>query len=177
MSIFLPLVFNISQTNLDKLQITGNSRHSTFNEELKWWDKPANLCLPLQKYNISTNFTTLKRIVKCLLREIGPINTKKLTLLTSNVPSNIHADYNVALTKDKNSLEILFNHFDIEQFVSSSVSTPLHLYYPNVIKIIAENMDKFYNRRTIRVSRFLSPTTITSVSRYFLSEAMTYQIR
>ena len=60
---------------LDKLQITGNSRHSTFNEELEWWDKLANLCLPLQKYNISTNFTTLKIIVECLLREIGPINT------------------------------------------------------------------------------------------------------
>lgn len=162
--------------SLDKLQITGNSRHSTFNEELEWWYKLANLYLLLQKYNIRTDLTTLRR-AELLLREIGSINTKKLTLLTSNAPSNIYADYNVVLTKDKNSLELLFNHFDIEQFAPSSVSTPLHLYYPIVIKIIAENIDKFYDRHAIRVPKFLSPATVTSVSRYITSEAITYQIR
>lgn len=169
---------SIKLRSLRNLQITVSLKYSTFKDEMQWWSQLENLCLPLNKYSIRTNSTTLAGAVYVLKRSTSA-KVRKLTVSTcyASSPGSLDLDCITSLFKNDTTLELSLKHFYVDNFKLDSISGPLFLYEPTLIKIVSENMDAFYDKYTVRIPQFTPSSATQTMGRYFTPEAVTYKIR
>lgn len=170
---------SVKLPSLDNLQIAANFDTLSFQDGVQWWTRLERLCLRPSKYSIHTNLITLTKAAS-LLQQSTSAKIKKLTIVTRDSPSpiGIYKHYNTSLFKNDTTLELSLKHFAVDSFKLDTISAPLFFYEPNIIKIVSENMDVFYDKYMVRIPQLTSLSASThAMGRYFTPEAVTYKIR